>query len=748
MQQMIHKLLFISLSILFLGLKVDAQTTTDLYCKYDFNQNSDRVGVFGTDQADFNTASLTSDRFGNVDQAYDFTASNTEIITYPLRNFTNIDNDEFSLSCWVKLEPSNAARRTIISHYYSASCGDNREFVLNLESDDSLRLSIYEAGSNPGYYYIKFGSINDNLWHHVSISYELVNSVPSFVTYLDGAVQTIGTNVANPMGSWAGITGGSARTGIGAFAQIGTGVCGSIAQGMDGAIDDIYFYSKILTAAEVLINYNASNPSRVKYVDINATGANDGSSWADAYTNINTAILFLNDNDSLFVAEGTYSITALGLNLTAENIAIFGGFSSFAQTLATRDWLIYPTILNGDVSGNDIYPMTNSNLTSISDNPDYILQLTANNIEIDGLVIRGAKKHAIYSKDHGTNTTNMVLRNCEISHSSARGTTVGGGAWGIGLYVSESNSLTHDLTIENCNFHDIYGRYAVPFQVSTHNNTIINVDFVNNLVHNNHTADLINNGYNAGSGGSFAAFDGSTINAQIINSTFTENTNGGANQGASQALIMAGEELSQGATLNIASYNSIYWNNNSTRTFEEFSTGYEKMQNLTMTNNITADIMDNTYAVAFTETGALQSDPMFVDANAQDFKLDLGSPAIEAGTITGIANLIPTIDLAKNPRTVYNFIDLGAYENQLYSAISKVDEHSELSIFPNPVGVTLTLPFHENIESISIYNLNGSLIKKMDNTSPIITVEDLPQGMYILTVLSNEKLSTGRFVKK
>lgn len=46
------------------------------------------------------------------------------------------------------------------------------------------------------------------------------------------------------------------------------------------------------------------------------------------------------------------------------------------------------------------------------------------------------------------------------------------------------------------------------------------------------------------------------------------------------------------------------------------------MQNLTMTNNITADVMDNTYAVVFIETGALQSDPMFVNANAQDFKLN------------------------------------------------------------------------------------------------------------------------------
>jgi hypothetical protein len=71
------------------------------------------------------------------------------------------------------------------------------------------------------------------------------------------------------------------------------------------------------------------------YVDGSATGANDGSSWFDAYTDLQVALLNTNSGE-IWVAQGTYTpITCDPCNdadrLTAfamkNNVALFGGFN-------------------------------------------------------------------------------------------------------------------------------------------------------------------------------------------------------------------------------------------------------------------------------------------------------------------------------------------------------------------------------------------------------------------------------------
>ena len=70
------------------------------------------------------------------------------------------------------------------------------------------------------------------------------------------------------------------------------------------------------TQAQLSVSGNASAAPADAFVDGDATGADDGSSWADAYTDLQDALEnTTDDNDdgaiSIWIADGTYKPTAV-----------------------------------------------------------------------------------------------------------------------------------------------------------------------------------------------------------------------------------------------------------------------------------------------------------------------------------------------------------------------------------------------------------------------------------------------------
>jgi len=102
------------------------------------------------------------------------------------------------------------------------------------------------------------------------------------------------------------------------------------------------------------------------YVNANATGSNNGSSWANAYTDLQAALNAATPGSEIWVAAGTYRpITPADPNTvtTAEReatfqlrngVALFGGFAGNETQRDQRNWQANPTILSGDIknSGN------------------------------------------------------------------------------------------------------------------------------------------------------------------------------------------------------------------------------------------------------------------------------------------------------------------------------------------------------------------------------------------------------------
>jgi len=173
------------------------------------------------------------------------------------------------------------------------------------------------------------------------------------------------------------------------------------------------------------------------YVDSTAAPGGDGTSWATAYRDIQSAIdsasgiwmICTAPPSQVWVKAGTYNLNA---QITVNKVvAIYGGFDGTETTLSQRDWQNNTAIVNGN---NSVRCFEVSTFC-----------------EINGLTIRNGSESSgagIYIDatpvfcSFGNYYLSPRIRNCTIRYNTA--STAGGG-----IYVIDS-----DPAIENCTFHD------------------------------------------------------------------------------------------------------------------------------------------------------------------------------------------------------------------------------------------------------------------------------------------------------
>ncbi|WP_160213938.1 SdrD B-like domain-containing protein, partial [Phaeodactylibacter xiamenensis] len=102
------------------------------------------------------------------------------------------------------------------------------------------------------------------------------------------------------------------------------------------------------------------NTEEVFYVDINATGLNNGTSWVNAYNSLQDALARASSGDQVWVAAGEYLPTS-GTDReasfrVASGVSIYGSLPSGASALTAQDTAAYPTILSGNIGD----PATNT----------------------------------------------------------------------------------------------------------------------------------------------------------------------------------------------------------------------------------------------------------------------------------------------------------------------------------------------------------------------------------------------------
>lgn len=186
------------------------------------------------------------------------------------------------------------------------------------------------------------------------------------------------------------------------------------------------------------------------YVNQNATGANTGQGWTDAYTNLKTALTAAKAGDEIWVAEGTYKPAAPGSNpniatfLINKDLKLYGGFAGTECYLSERDVALHPTVLSGDLNGDDIPDDFAANRTDNSRNVIRIESGITSETRIDGFTISNGQAQSTTGFGAGIRSTGApVIRHCVFTQNYAASS-------GAGLFLFNANAA--GAKVEHCQF--------------------------------------------------------------------------------------------------------------------------------------------------------------------------------------------------------------------------------------------------------------------------------------------------------
>ena len=151
----------------------------------------------------------------------------------------------------------------------------------------------------------------------------------------------------------------------------------------------------ITTLTALLVLIFTQNLDAQTYVNHAATGNNDGTSWADAYTTLHDALENYSLGDEIWVAAGTYLPgqpsawpgDPKNTFYIHQNVAIYGGFDGTETMLSERDPATNVTTLSGDLDGDDVVDDFETNREDNANNLVYID--TTATATIDGFTISG-----------------------------------------------------------------------------------------------------------------------------------------------------------------------------------------------------------------------------------------------------------------------------------------------------------------------------------------------------------------------
>jgi len=389
-----------------------------------------------------------------------------------------------------------------------------------------------------------------------------------------------------------------------------------------GDLDELMIYNTVLSIDEIRDIYNTG--TQPIYVGPSGTSsANTGTSWADAFIDLQAAIDFSSTchNPEIWLREGVYSPTEARSNSADDRdktfhierpLKIYGGFEGSEDKLDERNIMEHPSVLSGIINGGSDTVYTVVSMSGSNINEQWVL---------DGLNIQNGKSK-------GTGFSNVNGGGLDISSSSIR-----------------------NPIIRLCKFVDNYASQnggAIYLSGQSSELTVINCFFENNQ---------------AGSQGGAIRLSGFGSELLTDHSTFYNNTasNGGA--------IYIASDFSN--VTDVIIRNSIFWNNTASINGNDLYVDHGSDKVIISNSIFSSDgihVEDN--MDIDTGTFFLHTDPL-LDTNLRP---TTGSPVINNGHNDALASVI---DIDNHPRLKGSTVDIGAYEYGL-------DDNCDQNVFLAP----------------------------------------------------------------
>jgi Secretion system C-terminal sorting domain len=298
----------------------------------------------------------------------------------------------------------------------------------------------------------------------------------------------------------------------------------------------------------VLQNSSLDIHAKTIFVNDDAIGSNNGMTWSDAFTNLQSALNIAISGDEIWVAKGIYTPTADATGNTnpsnnrmktfaiLENVKIFGSFQGNEILLNQRTSLVMAinqSKLNGDLLGDDIIGNFNVNRNENCEHVVYSDNLTNASV-LDGFTISGGNSTnqgggGIYNSFSSPSFNNIIL----YDNSATRGG---------GMYNASANSVK----LSNVIFSENYATTGGGLDNGASTVNLNNCIFINNksnfggaIFHDGGTLTVNNNTFfrnsAANQGGALYIFQ---CNSSIKNSIFWDNKQNGSSTTANSDIIV------------------------------------------------------------------------------------------------------------------------------------------------------------------------------------------------------------------
>ncbi len=517
-----------------------------------------------------------------------------------------------------------------------------------------------------------------------------------------------------------------------------------------------YYQTLKTLAVAIFMGCSVLSTQAQIYVDAAATGAKNGSSWDDAYTDLQAALDVAADNAEIRVASGTYTPTAAPDGSTNnrnkafhfnKNLVLKGSYN----TADTQDFT-NPSILSGDFNDDDEISGSGSTLsiTGNSENAYHVL-ITVNltsAAQIEGFLITGGHANGngatlSYSGQNIYNDSGAGMYHHASSPSivnmvfSGNSTDFGGS----GVYNdSSSPSIVNTVFSGNITADSGGGMYNTSSSSPSMVNTVFsgnNSSYGGGIYNLNSSPSMVNTVFSGNNSSYGGGMYNSSSSPSIVNSTFSRNkatTSGGG----------GGIRNSSSSTPTI--YNTVFYGNGSDITNKSSSStiggsSFSEHNTPTGFTVLTADpFLDSENpkgadGVWFTEDDGLQP--------------KIGSPIIDAGDVTklpsdtsdfdkdeDVIEAIP-IDIIGRSRELGVSVDAGAYEYESTTVLSLKDrDSSSLDIYSTGYKTLVIHGVFNAKTTANVYSLQGKLVaSKVFNkfsTSNSIDVSMLSTGIYIV----------------